>query len=90
MTEQLDQAREAAKRNKGATTMAEQQLPFRQRLEAAMAAEIRVRIPDTSAPEGYREEWWPMDRVYDVAWAAAADLSTAAGGESHHSNDEQS
>ncbi len=62
--------------------------PFPQRVTEAMTAEIRVRIPDINAAGGYREEWWSMERVYDVAWAAAADLSRATGDHLHDSTDE--
>ncbi|MDP9313081.1 MAG: hypothetical protein M3R24_19725 [Chloroflexota bacterium] len=47
--------------------------PDRQQVEAAMAAEVLVRIPDPDADGGYRQEWWTMQRVYEVAWRAGAD-----------------
>ncbi len=61
---------------------------LQRRLAEAMTAEVLVRIPDTDAPDGYREEWWPMERVYDVAWAAAADLSRATSDHLHNSTEE--
>ncbi len=61
---------------------------FQRRLAEAMTAEVRVRIPDINAAGGYREEWWSMERVYDVAWAAAADLSRATSDHLHNSTDE--
>ena len=46
----------------------------RQQVEAAMAAEVLVRIPDPDADGGYRQEWWTMQRVYELAWRAGADV----------------
>ncbi len=62
---------------------------FRQRLDEAMMAEVRVRIPDADAPGGYREEWWSMQRVYDVAWAAASDFMITAADEAQNIIDDQ-
>ncbi len=63
--------------------------PFQQRVAEAMTAQVRVRIPDTNTTGGYREEWWSMERIYDVAWAAASDFMIHTAEEAQNIIDEQ-
>ncbi len=63
--------------------------PFRERIAEAMLAEVFVRVPDASRAEGYREEWWSMQRIYDVAWAAAHDAMLSRSDHSQHRTDEE-